>query len=378
MVSKIASAVFRDIVASLTSLASPMNDQTPADPSSSPAHPAGSPYGFSVACLKLVGWVLVACVGGLYGSATYGFFLHLLPMEEGHSGLMLLSFLVGTPLVVGVLVSFLARRQRSSGIASAGVMSLAAVALYVFAAGALLREGMICILMATPILLFFALVGALLGWVMFNYGGKQGPKLLSVALMLPMVIAPLESAVSTDSRRQQVVRSVYIDAPPSVVWRHINFPLNIQPAELAQSWAHRIGVPYPVEARTVVPGVGGHRSSRWQRGVAFEERITAWVPDQRIAWTYEFTPHSFPPGSLDDHIVMGGRYFSLDATSYTLHPEGEGCRLSIVVDTHVSTHFNAYAGWWAHWLVDDAAGAILQFYKQRAEAGSTAVARLSE
>ncbi|MFT5391306.1 MAG: hypothetical protein ACI8PT_001500 [Gammaproteobacteria bacterium] len=39
---------------------------------------------------------------------------------------------------------------------------------------------------------------------------------------------------------------------------------------------HEIGVPYPFEARTVTPSVGGRRVLRWHRGLTFEEEITLW------------------------------------------------------------------------------------------------------
>ena len=126
-------------------------------------------------------------------------------------------------------------------------------------------------------------------------------------------------------------------------------------------------MPYPIEARTLEPRVGGKRQLTWQRGVTFEEEITAWETNRHIAWRYRFRPDSFPEGSLDDHIVVGGRYFNLEDTSYTLTPTAEGTRLEIRVTTRVTTNFNWYASWWAAFLVDDTARAILDFYKNRSE-----------
>ena len=58
---------------------------------------------------------------------------------------------------------------------------------------------------------------------------------------------------------------------------------------------------------------------------------------------------------------------NLSKTAYTLSPEGNGIRLSIEVETSVTTNFNWYADLWAKFLVTDTAEAILRFYKQRAE-----------
>lgn len=128
-----------------------------------------------------------------------------------------------------------------------------------------------------------------------------------------------------------------------------------------------IGVPYPIEARTIDGKVGGLRKLRWERGVEFDKVITAWMPNKRIAWNYKFWANSFPPGSLDDHVVIGGRYFDLTTTSYALIPENGGTALSIEGSTSVSTNFNWYAYFWARFFIGDAEKKILQLYKVRSE-----------
>lgn len=132
--------------------------------------------------------------------------------------------------------------------------------------------------------------------------------------------------------------------------------------------AYKIGVPYPIEARTIEARVGGKRQLLWQRGVSFEEEITDWQENRHIAWKYLFTPESFPKGSLDDHVVIGGQYFDIEDTSYTLTPERNGTRLTVQVGTRVSTNFNWYADLCARYLIGDTAETILNFYKQRAQA----------
>ncbi|MDR7271221.1 hypothetical protein J2X20_003889 [Pelomonas saccharophila] len=320
--------------------------------------------------VKLLASLPIVLAGSFYGVVAHKFFSSLLGNEAtGNSGLMLWSFLFGVPIALGMLVGFLALRRRRAGLAGAGALSLLSTALFVFAGGALLREGSICIIMALPLLLILAGLGALIGAIASSFSKDQGPKLLSVALLLPLALGSIEAGMDEPTSRQHIVRSVLIQAPAEVIWQHINFPLDIDPAELKDGIAYRMGVPFPVEARTLQGRIGGQRALVWQRGVRFNEVITDWQPSRYIAWRYDFAPDSFPPGSLDDHVVIGGRYFGLDDTAYALTPEAGGTRLTITVNTHVSTHFNWYAGWWANWLVADTAQAILKFYQQRAERG---------
>jgi hypothetical protein len=232
-----------------------------------------------------------------------------------------------------------------------------------------MREDVICIVMSLPLFIGMALLGVIIVLLSALFGAKTKNKVLGLMLLFPFVAAPFEQNAVPENAYQQTNRSIFIAATPAQIWQHINFPLDIKPAELKSGFAYKIGVPYPIEARTIEPKVGGTRQLQWERGVKFAEEITAWDENRHVAWKYRFDKNSFPEGSLDDHIVIGGRYFNLEDTSYTLTPEAGGTRLSIAVKTRVTTTFNWYAGAWAAFLIDDTAQAILLFYKNRAEKG---------
>lgn len=319
--------------------------------------------------LTFLGWVFAMGLGAAYGTAAYPIFSKFYTVPaSGQSGVMMLSFLVGVPLCIGAIVASVIRRNNKAGLGTAVSISPLAVLLFMFIAGALMREGFICILMALPFILSFAAIGAIISWILSAFAPDKSDKTLSAIIFMPFVFGAMEQNVVPPNAYQTIVKSVHIRAVPETIWRHINFPIGIRPDELAGGFAYRIGVPYPIEARTLDPRVGGRRHLVWQRGVSFEEEITRWDENRHIAWKYIFGPNSFPEGSLDDHIVIGGRYFNLEDTSYTLTPEAGGTRLDISVKVRVTTNFNWYAGAWAKFLISDTAETILNFYKNRAEA----------
>ena len=66
-----------------------------------------------------------------------------------------------------------------------------------------------------------------------------------------------------------------------------------------------------------------------------------------MRWTYHFAPDSFPPHALDDHVQIGGHYFDIIDTTYTLRPlDSTSTRLDIQMHYRVSTDFNWYANVW--------------------------------
>ena len=309
-------------------------------------------------------WVAgVASLGAFYGVTAYGFFSRFLSV----GGVMLTSFLVGVPVVMGMTVAYLSEKCKMRGIAFAGMMSMIALSLFAFAVGALFREGTICLVMAMGLFIPFMLLGALISVIATALDPKSSGRLFSVSLLMPFALGGIEQNIDAPTIRQQTERSIYIAASPEKIWNLINFPLDIRPEELQTGFAYKIGVPYPIEARTLQGQVGGKRQLLWQRGVRFEEEITEWQENRRIAWKYLFKPESFPSGSLDDHVVIGGQYFDIEDTSYTLTPEGKGTRLTVQVGTRVSTHFNWYAAFCARYLVGDTAETILGFYQRRAQ-----------
>lgn len=287
---------------------------------------------------------------------------------------MLVSFLVVLPLCIGLLVNGILRLLgKEAPFRVRGGITTASILLLVFAAGVVFKEGAICILMALPLVLLAGLIGSAFQRAEKHKSAEEGEKKsdsikkLGAVAMAPFAVGLLEGNFTSPDSFHLIREFIEIDATPDVVWRHINFPTDIRREELRGGVAYLIGVPYPLEARTIEGRVGGLRELKWERGIAFSEQITAWEPNRHIAWKYIFSKDSFPPGSLDDHIVIGGQYFDLKDTSYTLHEQEGKTKLEISVNVRVSTNFNWYAGLWTNFLVADTARTILKFYKARSE-----------
>ena len=280
-------------------------------------------------------------------------------------GPMLFSFVVLVPLVIGIYTVY-AARNKSPGIGAALVSPLVPTLCFVGGTAVLLLEGSICIAMALPIFLLSAATGGLICWLLLKVGQPR-PGAVNSLLLLPLLTGYLETRLPMSQEIQITQTSVQIAARPEEIWALINRATDIRPAEMQQGLAWRIGVPYPMEAITVQTEHGHVRRLRWDHGVQFDEPIESWEENRYIRWTYAFKPDSFPPGALDEHVLIGGKYFDLIDTAYRLTPEAGGTRLDIVVNYRVSTNFNFYASWWGRTMVDDAAATILNFYKVRAE-----------
>ena len=313
----------------------------------------------------------VFAVGALYGLVMRIAFGAPLFAHAGNglaSGPMLAVFVVLVPVLIGVFTVH-AVRKRPPTLLFALFGPWVPTACFAFGSGLVLIEGSICIAMALPIFCIVSSLGGLSCWIVLKFVDvPQGG--VNALMLLPLLLAGPESHLPLTDTLARSEDAVHIAAPPEAVWHLINHATAITPDEMRGGLAYRMGLPYPVEAITQDTASGRVRKLRWTGGVAFDEPITRWDENRDIAWTYNFDAHSFPPGTLDEHVLIGGSYFDLVDTSYRLVPENGGTRLEIVVDYRVSTHFNWYAAPAGRLLVDDAARTILHFYKQRAESVS--------
>jgi hypothetical protein len=320
------------------------------------------------ALASLMFWVLGAIAASGYGILGYALFSGFFSRGD-YVGPMFLSFLVGVPFSGCATSAFFLAYYMKTSVGSALLRSLGLFAVGVLICALFFKEGAICIILLAGIAFVPALFGALLGVALAAIRFSQMRNTLAaVVAVLPMTMGGLEKHYVPSDGIHEMRRSVYIEASPDIVWRNILSPTNIRRDEIDGGFAYTIGLPYPIEARTMDLQVGGIRKSRWERGVAFDEEITMLEPNRHIAWIYHFTDQSFPPGSLDDHVKVGGRYFDLRNTSYTLRPTGSGTSLDMSVTYRVSTNFNWYAEPWAAFFIADTSIALLNFYKRRSEA----------
>lgn len=279
---------------------------------------------------------------------------------------MLGSFVYLAPAVCGAVTVYMAERvkRRTWGY----YIWTPWVSTCLFVSGTLLVfiEGIICAVLIVPLFAMLGTVGGLVMGAVCRITHWPKPALYSFAV-LPLLLGGIEPQLPNPDRFSQTSRTLFIAAPAERVWRELNEARDIRPGELDGAWAYRIGVPMPVSGVTVETPEGRVRQVQWQKNVRFDEVITDWQPGRLLKWRYRFTPESFPPGALDDHVMIGGQYFDLRDTSYTLTPRDGGTELRLDVSWRLSTRFNWYADRVLQFLLGDGAEHVLLFYKARAE-----------
>jgi len=225
---------------------------------------------------------------------------------------------VAAPFVQGLLAAGLygiRRRRTVRQCFWVAVASLATsgVALLVFAI-----EGVICLLMASPIAFALAALGGRVGYALQcrPWANDSAPAMmLALVVVMPSLLAA-ESATAPDPAIREVRTEVVVNAPPERVWANvIAFPPLAEPTELL----FRTGIAYPKRAEIRGRGVGAVRYCVFSTG-AFVEPIDAWDEPHRLAFRVtdqpppmkELSPFDIHAPHLDNFLVSRRGQFRLE------------------------------------------------------------------
>lgn len=225
---------------------------------------------------------------------------------------------VGVPFVLGMTSAYLFGKNEPKSFMSSVGIALIATWLLGMGIFCLAWEGFICLLMASPIALFLAFMGSILGHAMQKRGvSNSEQKMLLIALLFFMpAVMGCEYAAHCAAPLTCVTSTIQIDAEPSKVWRNvIGFPKLTSPND----WFFKLGIAYPIGAVVFGKGKGAVRHCQFSTG-SFIEPIYVWDEPHLLKFSVASQPpsmHEFSwlneihPAHLQGYLEIQGGEFKL-------------------------------------------------------------------
>lgn len=206
-------------------------------------------------------------VWGIYGIGKYGIALFIL-----------------TPFLIGFLpASILGYKEnitKNQAYSVSFITLLISICLLLIFA----IEGLICIIMALPLLFLMVWLGSWLGYLISTKKPNSSP----TAMMIFILIIPTMSFIEKDSKPNisKVTTSIIINASPEKVWKNvIEFPQLKEPEE----FIFKTGIAYPINAKINGSGVGAIRYCNFTTG-SFVEPITIWNEPNLLQFSVKEQP----------------------------------------------------------------------------------------
>ncbi len=303
-------------------------------------------------------------IGALLG-ILFRFLFAKMPGDK--FAVMSAAFVFFVPFATGAITVYAAERQSRRTWGYYAKAGAGATLLVIVGTMLILIEGLICAVIVAPL---FAIIGAIGGLAMgavcrFTDWPKRAAYSFAA---LPLVMGLVIPGGSGEPFIGEVTRTIQINASDSLIWQQLLDTRDIQPREVERAWMFRIGVPLPIAGVTHESPEGLVRTVTMGKKIHFEQVARNWQVKRYVRWQYRFADDSFPPHALDDHVKIGGHYFDLIDTEYSITPSGQkSASLTVHMRYRVSTQFDWYANGVAKILMGNFEETILDLYRRRAE-----------
>jgi len=299
-----------------------------------------------------VGWSLFAGAVMIAGVCALAWFAKRTGHEDAFNSAYPVTATLLLPAVQGVVLGLLIG-PRQSGWAHPISLAVAILITDILGATIFLREGVICLILASPLLIGCLFVGLGLGLVIVRLGNR-----MARASLIPLLVvgAIIDLLGPPPDQPESVSDSVVIDAPPADVWRYIvSYPENTAPPEY---WLWRIGLPEPIQSVAEAPAVGAKRECRFSKGLAFEEHIAELTPQRSM--TFDVTKQPKDPEA------MGHFRFDRGQLVLTALP-GHRTQLTATSWYHLYVKPYGYFNWWTTDIVRQVHFRVMNRMKTLAE-----------
>jgi len=235
-----------------------------------------------------------------------------------------------------------------------------------------LGQGVICILMLSPLWLIAGLIGAEVAYRL-RHKQRDGRVYCSTLIVVPLAAMIVESAIPLPTEAFTVTRTAIIDGTPAELWPLVRGIPDVRPGEGRWNLSQDvIGIPRPISARLVGDGLGSERFAIWQNDIRFREQIVEWEQQSRIGWRFRFDDIA-GFGTTDRHLMPDSPHFNVVSGGYVLEPvDANRTRVTLRTTYRVTTPLNGYARLWGELLLGDLEDNLLALISQRAQAGRKA------
>jgi hypothetical protein len=224
------------------------------------------------------------------------------------------------PFAVGLVAAWFWRRiYRTIGWTALDAVLVTLVSLG--AAAIIMQEGVVCLVIVSPLLYVFILCGLLLGRVWFRSNDSK----LRLTVFPLLALLTLGESLYHSEKQAVVTDQILIRATPDKVWPHVLAFSEIP--DTPDYWIFRLGLPYPTTTTNGGNFVGADRQCMFSDGIVIKERVAEFVPQEKL--TFDIVEQPKHPEAYG-HISLHRGQFVLrdnrDGTTtlfgsswYTLH-----------------------------------------------------------
>lgn len=302
---------------------------------------------------------------GLTAGVVYAFLVMLI-VTHNHDNVSI-GYIFALPLILGAIPVLFSTKEQLKSYKTYLLLPWGITLTFFFLAWGLGFEGMICLVIIVAPFLLLGTLGVFIFRLIKLKNESNGTKLY-VSLFVPLLILGIEKNFQATDQIYTVSTTIEINASKTKIWDNVKNIKDIQPSEIKTHFVHLISIPRPLNGELDKEGIGGIRHITWDKGIKFEEKITSWDNNNGFAYDINVEPNSILPTTLDEHVMIGGKYFDVLNGSYKIEKLSQAkSKVTLTCTYRVTTNLNFYSKIWANFILDDFNEMILEVIKKRSE-----------
>lgn len=148
-------------------------------------------------------------------------------------------------------------------------------------------EGIICLVMAAPLIVLELIIGVAIGFVVLRLLPSRTHRACLVLVpFLYLALVGVERVYGRDDQYRPVSTAIEIAASPEGVWEHV---VSFEELPAPTHWLFKTGIAYPLRARIVGSGDGAVRYCEFTTG-PFVEPIEIWDAPHHLRFSVASSP----------------------------------------------------------------------------------------
>ena len=280
---------------------------------------------------------------------------------------MSVTFLFLLPTIVGALTVYLSDKSKVEKLSYRIFAPWIPIISFLIITISFAIEGWACWLMILPVFLVAASIGGIIGGYL-KLKRRNDRLNISLLVLIPFLFSPVEQLIEKIPGTYKAYTFIDINSSAEKIWKNVTRVKTIKKEEDTGYLTEFLGFPRPLKAELNYNGVGAYREAVFTNGLIFRETVTEYEENKKMVFSIKANTFEIPSTTLDEHILIGGKYFDVLNGTYELEKLHDGkYRLHLYSNFKMNTTFNFYAGWWGKIIMKDIQNNILKVEKKRAE-----------
>lgn len=218
-------------------------------------------------------------------------------------GVLVFSEFVIIPCIMGIIASWFWKDLGLKGkhITSYSILNglLAILLSYIF-----LGEGVICLIIVSPLIFGFVITGAFIGRVMFRRNSNN----LNLSILSLLAIIFIVDSISEHNYENMVSDELIINASPDKIWEHVVAFDKITKKE--DYWLFKVGMPSPMATTVSERKLGANRKCIFSNGYVFDEKIVVFDVNKDL--TFDIIEQPKDPEIMGHIDIKKGQFILQD------------------------------------------------------------------